>query len=71
MARQTGIVTQYNSLRGFGYIAPDDGGERVYFVARNISRRNRYLDVGHRVEFELLKGTSKPQADDVFSIDGG
>jgi cold shock CspA family protein len=71
MARQTGVVRQYSSERGFGYITPDSGGEKVYFQARNISRRNRYLDVGHKVEFELIEGSGKPHADDVFSIDGG
>lgn len=55
-ARQRGTVKRWNEVRGYGFIAPKDGGEAVYVIANDIDQPTADLKIlkeGEEVEFEL------------------
>lgn len=60
----TGTVKWFNSEKGFGFIAPDDGSADVFAhysaIASNGGYRN--LDENQKVEYDLEQGPKGPQA---------
>ncbi|ATL72166.1 cold-shock protein [Nocardia terpenica] len=61
-----GIVKWFNSEKGFGFIAQDNGGPDVFVHYSAVSGSGfRSLDEGQRVEFEVGQGQKGPQAQDV------
>ena len=53
----TGVVVRFDSRRGYGFLAPDDGGEDVFVHQNNINMDGfRFLQVGERVTYELEVG---------------
>lgn len=64
----TGKVLRFDEIRGYGFIAPDDGGEDVFMHANDL-RSDKYLfQSGLRVEFDLETGDKGPKASDVRII---
>jgi len=61
-----GTVKWFNAEKGFGFIAPDEGGADVFvhFSAIQMSGY-RALEQDQRVEFEITQGQRGPQADNV------
>ena len=61
-----GTVKWFNSDKGYGFIAPDDGTSDV-FVHHSAIQMNGYrsLEEGQAVEFELKEGPKGLQAVDV------
>jgi len=57
--RRCGEINHFNEDRGYGFIAPDGGGEDVFFHRRVV---RGLVEVGHRVEFELERGGGRPRA---------
>ncbi len=59
----TGTVKWYNATKGFGFIAPDDGGKDV-FVHRTAleSAGIANLNENDKVEFELVTERGKTSA---------
>ena len=62
-----GTVKWFNSEKGFGFIAPDDGGKDLFVHHTSIQSRGfRSLDEGQQVEFEVEQGDKGLQAEDVI-----
>ncbi|MCL3861419.1 cold-shock protein [Actinotalea sp. K2] len=62
----TGTVKWFNAEKGFGFIAPDDGGADVFAHYSAIASSGyRSLEENQKVEFEVKQGPKGPQADDI------
>ena len=65
----TGTVKWFNSEKGFGFIAPDDGGADLFAHFSAISGSGyRSLEENQRVEFEVARGDRGPQAADIRAL---
>ena len=64
-----GTVKWFNSEKGFGFIAVDDGGADVFVHYSEIEGTGfRTLEENQRVEFEVGQGTKGPQATKVRAL---
>ncbi|MFI5779224.1 cold-shock protein [Nocardia sp. NPDC051570] len=64
MAR--GFVKWFDSKKGFGFIAEDDGGPDVFVVYTELDGVGfRSLTEGQRVEFDIRRAKAGPEARDV------
>ncbi len=63
----TGTVKWFNSDKGFGFIAPDNGGSDL-FVHHSEIRTSGYatLEENQKVEFEVGEGRKGPCATNVI-----
>jgi CspA family cold shock protein len=67
--RITGTVKWFNGSKGYGFIAPDNGGEDVFVHYSAIQAAGyRNLDEGDRVEFSVEDGKKGLQAADVTKL---
>ena len=65
----SGVVKWFNSEKGFGFIAPDDGGPDVFAHYSAIDGRGyRSLEENQRVEFEVTQGQKGPQASNIRAV---
>jgi cold shock protein len=61
-----GTVKWFNADKGFGFIAPDDGGADVFVHFSAIeSSGYRSLEENQKVEFTVTQGPKGPQAEQV------
>ena len=61
-----GTVKWFNSDKGFGFIAPDDGGEDLFVHHSEVKTSGRAtLDDGQHVEYEVGEGEKGPCAKNV------
>ena len=64
-----GTVKWFNSEKGFGFIAPVDGGKDLFVHHTSIQTRGfRTLDEGQQVEFEVEQGDKGLQAVNVTAL---
>ncbi|MBP8271625.1 MAG: cold shock domain-containing protein, partial [Sphaerotilus sp.] len=55
-ARRQGVLKSWNDERGFGFIAPHDGGPQVFVHARHCElHRMQRPQVGLEVTFEVVR----------------
>jgi CspA family cold shock protein len=69
MTTQTGTVKWFNESKGFGFIAPDDGGKDLFAHFKEIQGEGfKTLNENQRVSFEVTQGQKGPQASRIRSI---
>jgi CspA family cold shock protein len=65
----TGTVKWFNDVKGYGFIAPDEGGKDVFVhYSAIVGDGFRKLPEGARVEFEVREGTKGPEAANVVQV---
>ena len=53
----TGTVVRFDRKRGYGFVAPDEGGEDLFVHQNNINMEGfRFLNIGERVNYDLEVG---------------
>ncbi|MFG5408724.1 cold-shock protein [Piscinibacter sakaiensis] len=63
MTTETGTVKWFNESKGFGFIAPDNGGKDLFAHFKEIQGTGfKTLAENQRVEFEVGQGQKGPQA---------
>lgn len=60
-----GRVVRFDSARGYGFIAPDDGQEDVFLHVNDLSIPESYVRTGLAVEFDVEMGDRGPKASSV------
>jgi len=65
----TGTVKWFNSEKGYGFIAPDDGTPDVFAHFSAIAGGGfRNLEEGQKVEFDTERGQKGPQAANIRPV---
>jgi CspA family cold shock protein len=64
-----GTVKWFNAEKGFGFVAPDGGGQGVFVHYTAITVAGyRTLEEGQRVEFDMMQGNKGPMAEKVWLL---
>lgn len=65
----TGTVKWFNSDKGYGFIAPDDGSADVFaHFSAIVGSGRRDLQENQKVEFDTEQGQKGPQATNIRAI---
>ena len=65
----TGTVKWFNAEKGYGFIAPDDGGKDLFaHFTEIVGNGFRTLDEGQQVEFEVTEGQKGLQAAQIRAL---
>jgi cold shock protein len=60
-----GRVIRFDESKGYGFIAPNDGGEDVFVHANELTDRGLRVSTGTQVEFRIVDGDRGLKAFDV------
>ena len=64
-----GTVKWFNAEKGFGFIAPEDGGQDVFAHFSAIqSSGYRSLEENQKVQFDVTQGPKGPQASNITPL---
>jgi CspA family cold shock protein len=70
--RKTGAVKWFSRVKGYGFIAPEDGGKEIFVHFSGIEGEGyRNLEEGQRVSFVVEDTPKGPQAVQVRAEDTG
>ena len=65
----TGTVKWFNDAKGYGFIAPDDGGKDLFVHFSSITGAGfKTLVEGAKVTYEAREGQKGPEATDVVPV---
>ena len=66
----TGTVKWFNESKGYGFIAPDDGGKDLFAHFREIQGQQGFktLTENDRVQFTVTEGPKGPQASNISAL---
>jgi CspA family cold shock protein len=68
----TGTVKRFNKIKGYGFIAPDDGGDEVFVHFSEVQMSGyKELKEGQRIRYELQKGDRGEFATKVEIVESG
>jgi cold shock protein len=65
-----GTVSWYDDVKGFGFVAPDGGGDDVFVHASALGRGLTELAEGARVTYDVVEGDKGPNARNVQLVGG-
>ena len=66
---QTGTVKWFNDTKGYGFIAPDDGGKDLFAHFREIQGDgHKTLAENARVQFDVTEGAKGLQASNIRPV---
>ncbi|WP_422631763.1 cold-shock protein [Pseudokineococcus basanitobsidens] len=65
-----GTVSWFDEGKGFGFVAPDDGGDDLFVHVRSLAGGLTSLAEGDRVTYDVAQGDRGPQARDVRRVGG-
>ena len=70
MTTQTGTVKWFNQDKGFGFVAPDNGGKDLFAHFKEIQGGSGFktLSENQRVQFEVTQGQKGPQASNIRDL---
>jgi CspA family cold shock protein len=60
-----GRVVSFDRIKGYGFVAPDAGGEDVFIHVNDLHSDKSLLGIGSVVEFRVGEGERGPKATDV------
>lgn len=64
--RETGTVKWFKDDKGYGFITRDNNGEDAFVHHTEINMRGRRtLQLGQKVEFDVVQGPKGPKAENV------
>jgi cold shock CspA family protein len=64
-----GKVLRFDEIRGYGFIAPEDGGDDVFMHANDFRDDETLFRPGAVVEFELEDGDRGPKASNIRVVE--
>ncbi|PZO93168.1 MAG: cold-shock protein [Haemophilus parainfluenzae] len=65
----TGTVKWFNDTKGFGFIAPDEGGEDLFAHYSSINMEGfKTLKEGQKVAFDVTEGPKGKQASNIRHV---
>ncbi|WP_086149821.1 cold-shock protein [Cellulosimicrobium sp. KWT-B] len=65
-----GTVSWYDDVKGFGFVAPDGGGDDIFVHVSALSRGLTELAEGARVTYDVVEGDKGPNARNVQLVGG-
>ncbi|MBO0609858.1 cold-shock protein [Myceligenerans salitolerans] len=65
-----GTVSWYDDTKGFGFVAPDSGGEDIFVHVRALGPGLTGLSEGERVTYDVVEGDRGPNARNVQLVRG-